>query len=105
MSEGSNEVQLLIEIPESEQGIVEASLSPAELAQLSMNAIDNAMVAIRYMGAKVRAATDDLDMQEAEVSFGLKFGAEGSIPFISKASGEGHLSVKLTWKKSQANTG
>ena len=93
------ELELLIELPESEEGIVEASLSPGEMADLSIAAIDNAMIAIKYLGAKVREATKDLDMQEAEVAFGLKFGAEGSIPFISKATGEGHLTVKLKWKK------
>lgn len=94
-----NEINLLIELPESEEGVVEASLSPAEMAQLSMAAVDNAMIAIRYLAAHVRQQTQDLDMAEVEVSFALKFGAEGSIPFISKASGEGHLTVKLVWKK------
>ena len=99
MSSESQEVELLIELPESENGIVEASLSPAEMAQLSMAAVDNAMNVIRYLGAHVRQQTKDLEMAEVEVSFALKFGAEGSIPFISKASGEGHLTVKLVWKK------
>ena len=60
MSEENKEIQLLIELPESEEGIVEASLSSAEMGKLSMAAVDNAMIAIRYLGAKIHKATDGL---------------------------------------------
>jgi hypothetical protein len=35
---------------------------------------------------------------ELTIEFGVKFGGEGSIPFISKVTAESSLNIKATWK-------
>ena len=61
---------------------------------------DNAVTTIRYLAQKIKSATADLNMQEVEAQFSLKLGAEGGIPLISKATGEGHITVKIVWRQS-----
>jgi len=91
---------ILVEF-EEKKGLATVSLTPADLAEKSARALDQAMQTIRGMAQRVAATVQDLTTrpQSVEVAFGLKLNAEAGA-LIAKTGGEASLNVKLTWKSS-----
>lgn len=51
------------------------------------------------VGKAILGELKQFEADEAEVSFGIKAGGEGSVFCFAKASAEAQFNVKLTWKK------
>jgi hypothetical protein len=81
------------------RGIEDVSLSAADLAEKSAQALDNAMGTIRHMAQRVTTTIDGLARRPSniEVEFGLKLDTEG-FALITKVGIEATLNVKLTWE-------
>ncbi len=88
-------------------GMKQVSLSPAEVAQKSKEAVDSAMNTIHQMAQRVVVTVDTLANRpsEVEVEFSLKLNAEVGKAIIAKATAEGSMKVKLTWKRKNASDG
>lgn len=85
---------------EPRPGMKQVGISPIDMADRSIKALDSAMNAIYYMAKRVNSAVDAIDKKPdgVEVEFGLKLDAEtGAI--IAKAGIEATLNVKLIWGK------
>jgi len=81
-------------------GLQQASISPADLAKKSAEALSAAMTSIRTMAERVGVTMSELVNRpsELEVQFGLKLDADlGAL--LVKAGAEASLSVKLTWSQ------
>lgn len=94
-----NEPILVEMMPQA--GMRQVSLSPAEVAQKSKEAVNSAMNTIHQMAQRVVETVDTLANRpsEVEVEFSLKLNAEVGKAIIAKATTEGSMKVKLTWKR------
>lgn len=84
-------------------GVQKVSLSPADLAEKSGEALDRAMSTIHQMARRVsalRAALPD-EFTQVELEFGIKLDAEAGA-LLSKVGGEASINVTLTWERSDA---
>ena len=88
-------------------GMKQVSISPTEVAQKSKEAIDSAMNTINQMAQRVVLTVDTLANRpsEVEVEFSLKLNAEVGKAIIAKATAEGSMKVKLTWKRKDESDG
>jgi len=84
-------------------GVRQVSLSPADLAEKSAQALDRAMGTIRQMAQRVSALRVTLpdEFTQVELEFGLKLEAEAGA-LISKVGAEASINVTLTWERSDA---
>jgi hypothetical protein len=100
MSEQGNGMQpkILVEMTPA-PGVKQVSLNTNEISRKSMEALDNAMVAIKEMSTRVSNTMDKIiaNTKEIEVTFGLKLTIEGSA-IITKAGVEATINVKLVYK-------
>lgn len=94
------DAQILVEVTLS-PGLQQVSLSPAEVAQKSREAVDSAMNTIYQMAQRVVTTVDTLTTRpsQVEVEFGLKLNAEIGNAFIAKSETEAGIKVKLTWQR------
>lgn len=53
----------------------------------------------------MRAGLHEAAPDTVELTFGVILGAEGGLPFVTKASAEATFSVKLTWKNDASPAG
>ena len=99
------QVPILVDF-EGEYGVVQAALSPADLAHRSAEALERAMGAIAAMARRVSALRHSLpdDFTQVEVEFGVKLDFEAGA-LISKVGGESSLTVTLTWERQEGQDG
>ena len=90
------EGQLLVEIDDNNFNDIELIGIREKLSSLS-----NVMDEILQNGKHVIKKAQELSPDELEISFGIKGGIEAGNPVwgLAKASGEGHLSITIKWKK------
>jgi len=91
---------VIVEFPPEEGGFTEVSLSPAEIAQKSAEALSKAMDTIHHMARRVSAMVEQLPdpPTQIEAEFGIKFSSEtGAV--IAKAGIECNINVKLIWER------
>ena len=83
-------------------GVRSVSLSPADVAEKSKEAIDHALKTMRKMAKKSMKAIREIPVTERpstiSVSFGLKLSAEGGA-VIAKAGVEAAINVTMTWQR------
>lgn len=98
-----DEPTIIVEFPPS-PGMRSVSLTPADIAQKSAQALDTAMLTIRQMAQKTMATIDTLANKpsEVELEFGIKLNTEAGA-IIAKTSGEASLKVKLLWERKDSN--
>lgn len=86
----------LAEIPGEE----EVSLSSVNVAEKSVEALDNAMRTIKYMAQHAVATVNELEVPsrptQVEMEFGVKLDVEANA-WVAKTRGEGNIIVRLTW--------
>ena len=103
MTEGTidEQVPILVDF-EAEYGVVQASLSAADLAQRSAEALERAMGTVVAMAHRVGALRHRLpdEFTQVEVAFGVKLDFEAGA-LISKVGGESSLTVTLTWERKE----
>lgn len=89
----------LVEVPGEE----EVSLSSVNVAEKSVEALDNAMQTIKYIAQHAVAMVDELEVPnrptQVEMEFGVKLDVEANA-WIAKARGEGNILIRLTWGNS-----
>ena len=83
-------------------GVRTVSLSPADIAEKSTEAVDQALQMMRTMAKKSMKAIREIPVTERpntiSVSFGLKLNAEGSA-VVAKAGVEAAINVTMTWQR------
>ena len=83
-------------------GVRSVSLSPADIAEKSNEAIDHAMKSMQSMAKKTVKAIKEIPVSERPntitVSFGLKIDVETSVVIVQKES-ESIIKVSMTWNK------
>lgn len=81
-------------------GVQRVSISPADIAKKSKEALDSAMNTIHNMARHVITTVESLAQRpsEVEVSFGLKFDAKAGA-IIARAGMEASINVRLTWQR------
>ena len=83
-------------------GVRGVSLSPANIAEKSREAIDDALKTMRKMAKKTVKAIREIPVTERPnsiaVSFGLKLSAEGGA-VVAKAGVEAAINVTMTWQR------
>lgn len=81
-------------------GLEEVSLSPADLAKKSAEALDSAMGIIRQMAQLMCSTIDKITElpTQVEMQFGLKLDAQMGA-MIAKAGIESSINVKLAWDR------
>jgi hypothetical protein len=99
------ETPILVEFAD-EYGVVEATLSPADMAQRSAEALERAMDTIEAMARRVSALRHSLpdEFTQVEVAFGVKLDVEAGA-LLAKAGGEASLAVTLTWERGDRDDG
>ena len=97
-----NNEPILVELAEV-PGEEEVSLSSVNIAEKSVEALNNAMGTIRYMAQHAVATVAALDVPsrptQVEIEFGVKLDVEANA-WVAKARGEGNILVRLTWGNS-----
>jgi Trypsin-co-occurring domain 1 len=79
-------------------GVYDVSLSPADIAQKSVEALNQAMHVIQHMAYRVVTTVRTMPERpsEIEVTFGIVLNMEAGA-LISKAGAEATINVKLTF--------
>ena len=97
--ETMEEPPILVEFAD-EYGVVEATLSPADLARRSAEALERAMDTIQAVARRISALRHSLpdEFTQVEVEFGIKLDVEAGA-LLAKAGGESSLAVTLTWER------
>jgi hypothetical protein len=81
-------------------GLQQVSLSPADLAAKSAQALDKATGTIAHMAKRMRDLHDKIptEFTQVELEFGIKLDAEAGA-LLSKVGAEASINVKLTWER------
>lgn len=97
---------ILVQFSEA-RGMQPVSLSGAELAEKSAEALDKAMDTIRQMSNRVVSTFKDINLMDrpaqVEVEFGLTLDAEAGA-LIAKVGTQAGFKVKLVWKHEPPKT-
>ncbi|MGD0339515.1 MAG: CU044_2847 family protein [Bacteroidota bacterium] len=89
---------ILVELT-SRPGVQKTALLPADIAEKSAKALENAMNTIHSMAQRITNTMDALVKKpsQVELEFGIKLDVESGA-LIAKAGAEAHLNVKLIWE-------
>ncbi len=83
-------------------GVRSVSLSPADIAEKSKEAVDHALKTMRTMAKKSVKAIREIPVTERpstiSIAFGLKLNAEGGA-VVAKAGVEAAINVTMTWQR------
>lgn len=100
--EADDDAVILVEFAPT-AGMKQVSLTAADVAQKSAQAVDKAMDTIRAMAKRAIATLDTLANKptQVELEFGIKFNTEAGA-LIAKTSTEASITVKMTWERKNA---
>jgi hypothetical protein len=95
-----NNPEILFEVKNPGGNLADVAGVGEYAIKLTERGITHLLATIRTLGTQLSEARNSFKENppdEFEVSFSLRFSAEGNI-FVSKATGEGQIAVKIVWK-------
>ncbi len=99
-TEIAGDVPLVAEVDDPADRLTRVSMTADGLYRAAQT-FEQAMGRMKAIAAMVAASVRELSPDETELELGFKLSAEAGV-VLTKLSGDGHITLKLTWKKGQS---